>query len=241
MKKKRLGVNIDHVATIRNARGEKYPDPLTAALLAQKEGASSITVHLREDRRHIKDFDLKKLKEKLKIPINLEMAPTYSMLRTALRCKPKYVCIVPEKRQEITTEGGLNVNKNFKLLKSIIKKLNKRKISVSLFIEPKISDIKLAKLLNVNAIELHTGKFCNLFNNKKNYNKEFNNLKKASLYADKIGLNVHAGHGITYESLYKLCKINKITEYNIGHFLISDSIFNGLPNVIRKVKKIIKL
>ena len=241
MKKKRLGVNIDHVATIRNARGEKYPDPLTAALLAQKEGASSITVHLREDRRHIKDFDLKKLKEKLKIPINLEMAPTYSMLRTALRCKPKYVCIVPEKRQEITTEGGLNVNKNFKLLKSIIKKLNKRKISVSLFIEPKISDIKLAKLLNVNSIELHTGKFCNLFNNKKNYNKEFNNLKKASLYADKIGLNVHAGHGITYESLYKLCKINKITEYNIGHFLISDSIFNGLPNVIRKVKKIIKL
>ena len=160
MKKKRLGVNIDHVATIRNARGEKYPDPLTAALLAQKEGASSITVHLREDRRHIKDFDLKKLKKKLKIPINLEMAPTYSMLRTALRCK-------------------------------------------------------LAKLLNVNAIELHTGKFCNLFNNKKNYNKEFNNLKKASLYADKIGLNVHAGHGITYESLYKLCKINKITEYNI--------------------------
>jgi len=241
MKKKRLGVNIDHVATIRNARGEIYPDPVAAALLAQKVGVNSITVHLREDRRHIKDFDLKKLKQKLRIPINLEMAPTYSMLRTALRYKPKFVCIVPEKRQEITTEGGLNINKNFKILKSIIKKLNKRKINVSLFIEPKISDIKLAKLLNVNAIELHTGKFCNLFNNKKNYNKEFNNLKKASLYADEIGLNVHAGHGITYESLNKLCKISKITEYNIGHYLISDSIFIGLPKVIRKVKKIMKL
>ena len=241
MKKKRLGVNIDHVATIRNARGENYPDPTKAALLAEKFGANSITLHLREDRRHIKESDLKKIKNKIRIPVNLEMAPTTLMLKIAIRYKPAYVCIVPEKRKEITTEGGLNVKKNFMLLEKIVNKLNKNKIKAALFIEPKISDIKLAKLLKVNSIELHTGKFCNLFNRKQKYKTELNNLKKASIYANKIGLNVHAGHGLTYKSLSKLTRLKEIKEFNIGHFLISDSLFIGMGNAIKKFKKIINL
>ena len=159
MTKTRLGVNIDHVATIRNARGETYPDPLKAALLAQKSGADSITIHLREDRRHIRDKDLKNIKKKIKIPLNLEMAPTKEMLNIAIKHKPNFVCIVPEKRREITTEGGLNVKKNTGFLKKIIEKLKKNKIRVSLFIEPKIFDIILSKKLGANCVELHTGKF----------------------------------------------------------------------------------
>ena len=145
MKSPRLGVNIDHVATIRNARGENYPSPLRAALLAQKFGANSITIHLREDRRHIRDLDLKDIRKKLKIPLNLEMAPTKEMLNISLKYKPKYVCIVPEKRSELTTEGGLNLKKNSILIKKIIKKLKKKNIRTSLFIEPSIRDIKIAK------------------------------------------------------------------------------------------------
>ena len=165
----RLGVNIDHVATIRNARGENYPSPLRAALLAEKFGANSITIHLREDRRHIVDKDLIDIKKKLKIPLNLEIAPTSEMLKISIKHKPNYVCIVPEKRSEITTEGGLNLKKNLKFLKKIINKLKKENIRVSLFIEPNKEDIKTAKLLQANCIEIHTGKICNLHNKKKKY------------------------------------------------------------------------
>ena len=163
---KRLGVNIDHVATIRNARGEIYPEPLKAALIAEQSGADSITIHLREDKRHIKENDLKEIKKKIKIPLNLEMAPTKEMLKIAEKYKPDYVCIVPEKRKELTTEGGLNlyVQKNF--LKKIINLLKKNKIRVSLFVEPKISDIITSKELGADAVEIHTGKYCNLFNKK---------------------------------------------------------------------------
>lgn len=164
MKIKRLGVNIDHVATIRNARGEIYPSPLKAALLAEKLGVDSITIHLREDRRHIRDNDLKILKKKLRIPINLEMAPTNEMLKIATKFKPSFVCIVPEKRKEVTTEGGLNVKKQKKTLYKIIRVLKKNKIRISLFIEPSISDIKLSYKLGADCIELHTGEFCNIFN-----------------------------------------------------------------------------
>ena len=167
MRNKRLGVNIDHVATVRNARGEDYPSPYKAALLALKSGANSITVHLREDRRHIKDKDVFKLTKNKLIPINLEMAATQKMLNIALKSKPNFVCIVPEKRKEITTEGGLNLDKNKKLLKKIINKLNKKNIRTSLFINPKISDIRKSKKLGVKCIELHTGKFCRLINLKK--------------------------------------------------------------------------
>ena len=163
----RLGVNIDHVATVRNARGENYPSPLRAALLANKYGADSITIHLREDRRHIKDQDLKIIKSKLKIPLNLEMAPTKDMLMISLKYKPDYVCIVPEKRKEITTEGGINLNKNINFIKKMIKKLKEKNIRVSLFIEPNIKAIKTAKELNADCVELHTGKFCLLHNKKK--------------------------------------------------------------------------
>jgi len=239
MRIKRLGVNIDHVATIRNARNEIYPSPLNAALLAEKSGADSITIHLREDRRHIRDNDLKVLKNKLRIPINLEMAPTNEMLKIATKFKPSFVCIVPEKRKEVTTEGGLNVKKQKKTLYKIIKVLKKNKIRISLFIEPNISDIKLSYNLGADCIELHTGEFCNIFNKgKKTYNS-FLKLKRSANFAKKIGLEVHAGHGLTYKSASIISKINNICEFNIGHFIVSESIFIGLKKTIIKFKKII--
>ena len=169
MRSPKLGVNIDHVATVRNARGEKYPSPLRAALLAEKYGANSITIHLREDRRHINELDLKEIKKKIRIPLNLEIAPTNEMLKISLRHKPDYVCIVPEKRTEVTTEGGLNLKKKLIIIKKIIKKLKKKNIRTSLFIEPDINDIQIAKKINTDCIEIHTGKICNLFNQKKKY------------------------------------------------------------------------
>ena len=239
MIKKRLGVNIDHVATIRNARGEIYPNPLRAALIAQKSGADSITIHLREDRRHIRDYDLKNIKKKLKIPLNLEIAPTDEMLKIAIRNKPNFVCIVPEKRKEITTEGGLNIKKNKKFIQKMIMILKKNKIRVSLFIEPKINDIKLSRSLGANCVELHTGNFCNLLNKGKKIRKSFLKLKNSADYAKKIGLNVHAGHGLTYKSAYKISKIRNISEFNIGHFIISESLFLGLNSAIKKFNKVI--
>ena len=239
MKKKRLGVNIDHVATIRNARGGIYPEPLRAALIAQKCGADSVTIHLREDRRHIRDSDLKNIKKKLRIPLNLEIAPTNEMIKIAIKSKPKFICIVPEKRKEITTEGGLNVRKNKETLKKIINRLKLNKIKVSLFIEPKLADVKISKLLGANSIELHTGNFCNLFNKKRNIKKVFNKLKRSADYARNLGLEVHAGHGLTYKSAYEIAKIKNISEFNIGHFIISESIFLGLSNTIKKFRKII--
>ena len=192
MNKIKLGVNIDHVATVRNARGENYPDPLQAALLAQKYGADSITIHLREDRRHINDSDLKKINSKLKIPLNLEMAPTREMLKIALKENPDYVCLVPENRKEITTEGGLNLNHNQEFLKNIIFKLKKRGIRVSLFIEPDQNDIIKAKFFyNSDCIEIHSGKICRLIDRNKKYNKELLKIKNAINIAHMIGLEVH--------------------------------------------------
>jgi len=236
----RLGVNIDHVATVRNARGEIYPSPLRAALLAQKSGADSVTIHLREDRRHINELDLKVIKSKLKIPLNLEIAATKEMLRIALKRKPPFICIVPEKRKEITTEGGLNLRHNSKFLKKIILKLKKNKSRISLFIEPSIRDIKESMLLGANCVEIHTGKFCNLVNDKKNFQKELIKIKNAVKYGNDLGLEVHAGHGLTYKSAKILSKVKGIREFNIGHFLIGESIFIGMQSSIKKFKKIIK-
>ena len=207
MKKIRLGVNIDHVATVRNARGEKYPSPLRAAVLAQESGADSVTIHLREDRRHINDLDLKSINKKLKIPLNLEIAATNEMLKIALKHNPKFVCIVPEKRKEITTEGGLNLNFKKLFLKKVINKLKKKKSRVSLFIEPNKLDIKKAKLLNADCVEIHTGKFCNLVNEKKNFKNELSRIKQAVILGNRIGLEVHAGHGLTYKSAMILSKV----------------------------------
>ena len=220
MTKIRLGVNIDHVATVRNARGEKYPSPLRAALLAQKNGADSITIHLREDRRHINEKDLKDIKKRLKIPLNLEIAATDEMLKIALKSKPPFICIVPEKRQEITTEGGLNLRYKINFLKKIIHKLKSNKSRVSLFIEPSLNDIKISKILDADCVEIHTGKLCNLINDKKNFKRELEKIKKAVELGNSLGLEVHAGHGLTYKSARILSKISGIKEFNIGHFLI---------------------
>ena len=240
MKRIRLGVNIDHVATVRNARGEAYPSPLRAAILAEKNGADSVTIHLREDRRHINELDLKKIIKKIKIPLNLEIAATKEMLKIASRSKPPFICIVPEKRKEITTEGGLNLNHNKIFLKILIKKLKNIKLRVSLFIEPNLKDLEKAKKLNVDCVEIHTGKLCNLINKKKNYKNELKRIKKAVLKGNKLGLEVHAGHGLTYESAKILTKINGIQEFNIGHFLVGESIFEGMPLTIKKFKNILK-
>ena len=239
MKKIRLGVNIDHVATVRNARGEKYPSPLRAAILAEKCGADSVTIHLREDRRHINDYDLNSINSKLKIPLNLEIAATNEMLKIALKHKPPFICIVPEKRKEITTEGGLNLKHKKSFLKKMIHKLKKNKSRVSLFIEPSLKDIKEAKNLNADCVEIHTGKFCNLINENKQYNAEINRIKKAVDLGNKLGLEVHAGHGLTFKSAKILSKVSGIKEFNIGHFLIGESIFSGMPSTIKKFKRIL--
>ena len=239
MAKIRLGVNIDHVATVRNARGETYPSPLKAALLSEKFGAESITIHLREDRRHINEKDLIQIKRKLTIPLNLEIACTKEMLRISLKQKPSFVCIVPEKRQEVTTEGGLNLRYKKKLLKHLIDTLKNNGIRISLFIEPSLKDIKIAKLLGTDCIEIHTGKFCNCVNKNISYKNELNRIKNAVKFANSIGLEVHAGHGLTYKSAQILSRVKGIVEFNIGHFIVGESIFYGLKHSINKFKRII--
>jgi len=240
MRRIRLGVNIDHVATVRNARGETYPSPLRAAVLAQKNGADSVTIHLREDRRHINENDLKLIKKNLKIPLNLEIAATKEMLKIALKSKPPFICIVPEKRKEITTEGGLNLSHNKNFLKTLINKLKNNKIRVSLFIEPSLKDIYEAKKLNADCVEIHTGKLCNLINKNKIYINELNKIKKIVKIGNNLGLEIHAGHGLTYVSAKILSKIKDISEFNIGHFLIGESIFASMSVVIKSFKKILK-
>ena len=240
MKRIRLGVNIDHVATVRNARGEKYPSPLRAALIAEKNGADSVTIHLREDRRHINEQDLKQIIKRLKIPLNLEIAATREMLKIALKSKPPFICIVPEKRKEITTEGGLNLNYNKSFLKIIINKLKKNKSRVTLFIEPSIKDLRESKKLNADCVEIHTGKLCNLINKKKNYKRELSKIKNVIELGNKLGLEIHAGHGLTFFSAKILSRLKGIKEFNIGHFLIGEAIFVGLSNSIKSFKKILK-
>ena len=237
---KRLGINIDHIATVRNARGESHPSPLKAAKLAMKYGASSITIHLREDRRHINDLDMKNLCKIKKIPINLEISTNFKILKIALKNRPQFVCLVPEKRKEITTEGGLNLLKNKKKIGKAIDMLKKKKIRTSLFINAKISDVKLSKDLKTDCIEIHTGKFANLIKANKNYSKELLRIKKCSYYASKLGLEVHAGHGLDYKSTKILSKITEISEFNIGHFIIGESIFDGFKKVIKKFKYLCK-
>ena len=239
----RLGVNIDHVATIRNARGSVHPDPLKAAKIAQSSGADGITAHLREDRRHISDGDIKLLKEEIDIPLNLEMAPTQEMLDIALEARPERICLVPEKRLEITTEGGLdvvNTKKNkLRLLEKIINYAYKSNIDVSLFIDPDIKQIRSAKSMGVKIVELHTGNFCSSKKEKKI--EELEKLKVASEYAHGEGIEVHAGHGINFDTVGDISKIKYITELNIGHFIIGEAIFLGLKKTIIKMRKMIDL
>ena len=239
----RLGVNIDHVATIRNARGSVHPDPVKAAKIAQSSGADGITAHLREDRRHISDGDIKLLKEEIDIPLNLEMAPTQEMLDIALEARPERICLVPEKRLEITTEGGLDVVNSKKnkllLLEKIIDYAYKNNIDVSLFIDPDIKQIRSAKNMGVKIVELHTGNFCSSKKEKKI--EELEKLKVASEYAHGEGIEVHAGHGINFDTVGDISKIKYIAELNIGHFLIGEAIFLGLKKTIIKMRKMIDL
>ena len=237
---KRLGVNIDHIATIRNARGENHPDPLTAAKFVKKAGADSITIHLREDRRHIKDFDAKKICSIRDLNVNLEISTNPKIVNIAIKIKPDFICIVPENRKEITTEGGLNLTKNRKKIQKIISKFRKKKIRTSLFVNPSMKDIRISKQINTDCIEIHTGKLANLVKSKNNHSKELKRIKQCSSYAKKLGIEVHAGHGLDYKTTKILSKINEIKEFNIGHYLIGESIFYGLPGVIRNFKKIIK-
>ena len=237
---KRLGVNIDHIATLRNARGEFHPDPCFAASEVVKMGADSVTIHLREDRRHINDLDAKKICKLKKILVNLEISMNDKIVKNALKIKPNYICIVPENRNEVTTEGGLNLDKNQKKLKNIIQIFKQAKIRTSLFINPTIRDIKISNDLNVDCVEIHTGRLSNLVKAKKNYNAELNRIKKSSVLAKKLNIEVHAGHGLDYQTTKILSKINEIQEFNIGHFIIGESIFFGLSKVIRNFKKIIK-
>ena len=237
---KRLGVNIDHIATIRNARGEFHPDPLYAAKFVNKAGADSITIHLREDKRHINDLDAKRICSVKNLLVNLEISTNFKIIKNALRIKPNYVCIVPENRKEITTEGGLNLKKNKGKLKKIISKFKKKKIRTSLFINPSLSDIRISKELQIDCIEIHTGHLSNLVKFKKDYSKEFIKIKKCSILASKFGIEVHAGHGLDYKTTKILSSIKEIKEFNIGHFLIGESIFFGLRNVIKNFRNIIK-
>ena len=237
---KRLGVNIDHIATIRNARGEFHPDPVFAAKFVNKLGADSITIHLREDRRHIKDIDAKKICSIRNLLINLEISIKDEIVKNALKIKPNFICIVPENRKEITTEGGLNLVKNKKKIKSILKLFKDKKIRTSLFINPSLKDVLISKELGADCIEIHTGRFSNLVKTKKEIKYELLRIKKCSNLANDIGIEVHAGHGLDYKSTEFLSKINDIKEFNIGHFIISESIFHGLSKVIKKFRKIIR-
>lgn len=237
---KRLGVNIDHIATLRNARGEIHPDPCFAASEVIKMGADSVTIHLREDRRHINDLDAKKICKLKKILVNLEISMNDKIVKNALKIKPNYICIVPENRKEVTTEGGLNLDKNQKKLRNIIQIFKQAKIRTSLFVNPSIRDIKISNDLNADCVEIHTGRLSNLVKSKKDYNAELSRIKKSSVLAKKLNIEVHAGHGLDYQTTKILSKINEIQEFNIGHFIIGESIFFGLSKVIRSFKKIIK-
>ena len=232
----RLGVNIDHVATVRNARGGESPDPIKAALIAQNAGADGITAHLREDRRHIKDQDIERLMAEIELPLNFEMAATNEMKDIALRLKPNAVCIVPEKRMEITTEGGLDLISQFDRLKSICHQLNDNGLRISLFIEPDLRQIETALKLEVPVIELHTGTYSELKADDKE--NELKRIQRAVDYANELGIECHAGHGLNYENVGPIASIKKITELNIGHFLIGEAVFIGLTNAIEKMKSI---
>ncbi len=237
---KRLGVNIDHVATLRNARGEKHPDPITAALHVVRCGADSVTIHLREDRRHINNKDAKSICNLKNVLVNLEVSMNESIISNALRIKPNYICIVPENRKEITTEGGLNLKKNFNKLKKIVFKFKKAKIRTSLFINPSLKDIKISKSLGVDCIEIHTGNLSNKVKSNQKHNKELQRIKNSSKLANSLGIEVHAGHGLDYKTTKLLSKIKEIHEYNIGHFIIGESVFHGLSKVIKNFKKLLK-
>jgi len=233
----KLGVNIDHVATVREARKVVYPNPLDAALICEKVGAFGITAHLREDRRHINDNDLKHLCANIK-RVNMEMAATKEMIEIAKKFKPYSSCLVPEKREELTTEGGLEVKNNFDWITNCVQKLHKSGIIVSLFIDPDKEQIKAAKESGAEYIELHTGKFCDANENEKFF--ELERLINGATYANNLGLNVNAGHGIHYENIKEILKIPYLKELNIGHSIISRAVIVGIKQATEEMLGLMK-
>ena len=231
----KLGVNIDHVATLRQARGGRTPDLVEAALEAERGGADGITVHLREDRRHIQDSDLPRLKRVLRTPLNLEMALHPEIVRIALRLGPEKVCLVPEKRRELTTEGGLDTARKKKVLARVVPKFVKRGIEVSLFIDPEIRGVRVAGEVGAKAVEFHTGSYANA--SKVGRRRELRRLRKAALEAHRLGLKVHAGHGLDYDNIGPVKRIPYLREVNIGHSLVSRSVFVGMREAVREMKR----
>ncbi len=234
----RLGVNIDHVATIRNARGGRHPDPLRAAHLAVAAGADGITAHLREDRRHISDEDISRLKSELTRPLNLEMAATEEMLDIALRHAPNACCLVPERREERTTEGGLDVAAGGERLARVVSDLKAAGIRVSLFIEPEPSVIEASRRVGADIVELHTGAYCEkaLEGDAGGVAHELDRLARAARLAAGEGLEVHAGHGLTFDTVADVARLPQVVELNIGHFLIGEAIFDGLSSAVRRMR-----
>ncbi len=239
----RLGVNVDHVATVRQARRTFEPSPVFAALIAQQAGADQITLHLREDRRHIQDRDLELIKELVKIPVNLEMAPVEEMREIALRVKPDRVTLVPERREEITTEGGLNVSGMKEYLKEFIKPVKEAGIEVSLFIEPEKEQVKASKEVGADAIEIHTGRYANLWNEHKfsEAEEELRRIEEAGKYAKELGLRVYAGHGLTYHNVKGILKLKDIIEeLNIGHSIVANAVIFGFERAVKEMIKILR-
>ena len=230
----RLGVNIDHVATIRNARGGPDPDPVRAAKLAANAGADGITAHLREDRRHITDGDITRLVAEIDLPLNFEMAATDEMLEIALRHRPHAACLVPEKREERTTEGGLDAAGGFDRLKPYIEALGEAGCRVSLFVEPDLAQLDAAVALGAPVVELHTGSYANLKGAARD--AELGRLRDAAARCDEIGLECHAGHGLTFDNVAPVAAIPQVAELNIGHFLIGEAIFGGLDSTIKRMR-----
>jgi pyridoxine 5-phosphate synthase len=233
--KLRLGVNIDHVATLRNARGGQHPDPVRAAQLAQASGADGITIHLREDRRHIRDADVDAIKSAITIPLNFEMAATDEMRDIALRLRPHAACIVPEKRTEVTTEGGLDVLSNFNSLRSVVHVLNEVGIRTSLFIDADSAQVEASAKIGAKVVELHTGAYCEA-EDEQEREMLLLKLQEAARHAHALGLEVHAGHGLCYKTVGPIAAIPEVVELNIGHFLVGEAVFIGLPEAMKKMR-----
>lgn len=236
--KLRLGVNIDHVATLRNARGGAHPCPIRAAQHAKEAGADGITAHLREDRRHIRDNDIERLKAEVALPLNLEMAVTDEMIAIALRVRPHACCLVPEKRAELTTEGGLDVIANATTITQACNELSQAGIRVSLFIDPAREQIEAAKQCGAAVVELHTGTYCEATGKAQQH--ELQRLRDAAAYAATLGLEVHAGHGLNYDNTTAVAAIPQIVELNIGHFLMGEALFTGLGETLRRMRRIME-
>ena len=232
-----LGVNVDHVATLREARGVNYPDPVQIALIAEKNGADSITIHLREDRRHIQDHDVERMIAVIDSRVNLEMAATNEMIDIACRLKPYDCCLVPENRQELTTEGGLDVFSRVDFLSSCVEKLKKSGIRVSIFVDPEPKQIESSQMIGADAVEIHTGLYADSVNSS-DQDYELNRIKECAVHADRIGVRVNAGHGLHYDNTSEIAAIREIKELNIGHSIIARAVNSGMAEAVSEMKSI---